>query len=1770
VNSLVQFVSGPLPGFELPASVDMPLAVLSYVVACVAAYTAVDLTERVREFRTESWKARGWLLGGACAMGTGIWAMHFIAMLAIRLPLTVRYDFWTTVASLAVAIVLSGFALLVVTRDRLIAPRLAVGGTVMGLGVVVMHYTGMAAMRLDALVLYRPVPFALSIVNAIVCSTIALWLVFHLERAQLRDKVVSAFVMGLAITGMHYLGMYATVCVTNGTIDGLTQGLDPQLLAVVIATATIALMGIALFGSLRSQLVSRDLKLQNERLLAEIARRQQTEDELARHRDELEKAAAELRATRDEAHAMNARLEREITDRRLAERALDESEKQIGVINDNLPVMIAYVDAEERYRYVNRAFEVWAGLAPGAAFGCTMREILSERTYETLVPHVREVLRGHRVAFEREARGRDGRQMFLSCELIPDVNDRGEIVGCHGLLVDTSAQKMVEEELARSEARFRDFARASGDWFWETDAQGRFTWMSESVEQVTGVPATWHYGKTRKDLAAATLDLSAEPCKSHFESIERHEPFRDFRYLRRGPSGEQWISTSGTPCFDESGEFLGYRGTGSDITAQVEAEWRASIADARMRAAVENLNEVMIVCDADDRIVLANRRFHELSLEAVCKLEPGTPFVDYLRECVARGYLLDAIGREEEWISARMAQRQAPGQSSELRRNNAWLQMTDQRLPDGGYVTIGLEITEIKRKEEALRDGAEQLRAANEFLARMLDAVPDPIFIKDADHRFVMVNDALCAFVGIAREKLIGKSDYDFFPKAEADVFWEKDNEVFRSEVEHINEETLTGADTVTKVISTKKRAIRLPDGRALLVGVIRDITPIRQQEAALRASERQMRLVLDNVPALIGYVDANRRYRFANRAFSEWMDRAPEEVVGRGIEEIIGEVNYASVRGFIDQALGGAPVRYERHYVSPSGVETAIAFNLVPDHDEQGVIQGYYALGVDITERKRAEMRARENEAKYRALTELSSDFYWEQDEALRFTEGEDRTYRRSGLPAVEHIGRTRWELPRTWPVNCTWEEHQADLFARRPFKGFVVRRLTPEGNTVYISITGAPIFDDQGAFRGYRGVGSDITERWQAERELAKAKEAAERAEQRLRTAIEALDGGFVLYDRNGRLVMCNERYRDIYSLSRDLIVEGARFEDILREGARRGQYADAIGREEEWVRERLIAQRNPNSVLEQRIDGGRWIRVSERKTADGGTVGFRLDVTALKDAQGRAEAASKTKSQFLANMSHEIRTPMNGVLGMTELLLGTRLDDSQRKFTQAIHRSGGALLGIINDILDFSKIEAGRLELEHTDFDLRELADDVVELMSEQAHGKGIDLKYDVDARVPTRVNGDPLRLRQIITNLVSNAVKFTERGGVTVEIGAAPIDMLQPIQDGAATKEPFGILVRVRDTGIGMSPATIERLFSAFSQAGGSTTRKYGGTGLGLAICKQLAEIMGGAIGVESEPGRGSVFWFTVRVEIAEEAPGTRAVSARLDGVRALIVEDNPTNRGILQHHLAAVGMRINAVENGAKALSVLREAAKRGEPYQLALIDMKMPVMNGIELARAVRSDPALCAVKLVMLTSTDTYGELAQARAAGVVAVLAKPLRQTELHKAIAEALDATTPVVAHGAPAELEAPQQRTRVLLAEDNRINREIALAMLQGFGCSVTCAANGAEAIEHCNALEFDLILMDCQMPEVDGFEATAAIRSSEASKPTPTARRPGGKPGTPIVALTANAMQGDRERCLAAGMDDYLAKPFSKVQLRAVLERWTAARSEALPTESTAS
>ena len=652
-----------------------------------------------------------------------------------------------------------------------------------------------------------------------------------------------------------------------------------------------------------------------------------------------------------------------------------------------------------------------------------------------------------------------------------------------------------------------------------------------------------------------------------------------------------------------------------------------------------------------------------------------------------------------------------------------------------------------------------------------------------------------------------------------------------------------------------------------------------------------------------------------------------------------------------------------------------------------------------------------------------------------------------------------------------------------------------------------------------------------------------------ERNRTIVETAGDAFVEMDQYGIIADWNHSAEAMFGWTRDEVIgrelAGVIIPVELRPAHRQGlrhYLATGLGRA---VSDRLQVDAIRKDGVRFPVEVALWEVRSETSRSFNAfvrdTSQQKATEDALASARDQALEASRMKSEFLANMSHEIRTPMNAVIGLTGLLLDTDLDETQRRYTDGAYSAGEGLLRIINDILDFSKIEAGKIEIEHVDIELRDIVEESVGLLAGTAAAKNIDLGVWFYPGLPTAVRGDPVRLRQVLLNLVGNAVKFTEEGQVVVQ--ARPLEV-----DDASVVVRFDVI----DTGIGIDAASYDRLFVSFSQADTSTTRRYGGTGLGLALVKRLVDLMGGEVGVESELGKGSTFWFSLRLARRPEVATPRLPPPSLAGARALIVDDNATNCLILGQQLTAWGMRPDAAPDAQRALVLLRTAAEAGDHYGVAIVDQQMPETDGLSLAEGIKADPSIAGVAVIVLSSIGMVAE-PQRAGAGIVASLMKPVRQSELHDALVRAMTPPEPeprVVDRERFVPTPPTGQRRRVLVVEDNEINQMVAVGTLTKLGYEVDLAANGREAVDAVSGHRYAAVLMDCQMPEMDGFEATRAIR-----------RREVGDHHVPIIAMTASATDADRERCIAAGMDDYIAKPVRMERMEAALARWTAVRDD---------
>jgi len=910
---------------------------------------------------------------------------------------------------------------------------------------------------------------------------------------------------------------------------------------------------------------------------------------------------------------------------------------------------------------------------------------------------------------------------------------------------------------------------------------------------------------------------------------------------------------------------------------------------------------------------------------------------------------------------------------------------------------------------------------------------------------------------------------------------------------------------------------------------------PLQRRATSDEQHATRLSAILEATPDLVSIADLEGRLVYLNRAGRTML----------GIDELADLTNVnlqqfhdaANARVVMTEAIPTA-VRDgawtgETVLTSLDGRAIPISQVILAHKTADGTLAFLSTVARDITERNLARDALRMSEqflAQSQGLAHLGS---WNLDLETNTLTWSDELYRIYGVSPEVFVPTVDAFLPLIHvddrSAMRSWIDAVLSGKTPGPLDFGVVR---PDGTIRVIEGDGEVQVDADNKPIRLIGTAQDITERKAADRRLLDS-------EGKFRTLFETAQDGVFLMNAHGFLD-CNAYAEGLFGCRKaDLIghspVEFSPFAQpdgrLSSESAAEHVHAAMAGSPQRfaWQHARADGTTFDTEVTLNRIDvsGETLLQAIVRDVSEH----TRLEVS-LRAARDVADAASRAKSEFLANMSHEIRTPMNGVIGMTELLSDTVLEPVQREYVDIIKISADALLSVIEEILDFSKIEAGMLQIDPTTVEVGQVFGDAVKALALQAHQKGLELVYHVAPAVPEYIVADPLRLRQVVTNLLSNAIKFTERGEVAMDVDAEPCD------GGDLT-----LHVRVKDTGVGIARDIQERIFLPFEQADGSTTRRHGGTGLGLTITNRLAKLMQGRLWVESEEGRGSTFHFTARVTPGIGVPSHTVEDAALDGLRVLIIDDNATNRFVLREMVHHWGMRPTTADGGERGLDALRESILQNDPYQVVLLDSHMPGIDGFMVAERMRENPGLRDVTVLMLTSAERSSDVRRCRELGLAAYFVKPVTQKELRTTVVRVLSGTAALV-HSERGAIAASDRSLRILLAEDNVVNQKVAVALLSQFHHEVTVTPDGQAAVDAYRRQPFDLILMDVQMPVLDGFAATRAIRQIERATGT----------HTPIVAMTARAMKGDRERCLDAGMDDYLSKPIQGARVTEVIRR----------------
>ncbi len=1048
-----------------------------------------------------------------------------------------------------------------------------------------------------------------------------------------------------------------------------------------------------------------------------------------------------------------------------------------------------------------------------------------------------------------------------------------------------------------------------------------------------------------------------------------------------------------------------------------------------------------------------------------------------------------------------------------------------------GLFVFATDVTERNEAERRLEHREIDAR-------RLMDSLPAFISRLDRDRHYLYINERLCKFYGRTADDLIGKRLSEVIggdALGDRELYLER---AFAGESVDFEATLLdvTGQERLFAQVFTPE--IDSDDVVQSIVAFSVDITTQRAAEKKLRRAERDLRVINDSVPVTIVRLNRELHYLYANAFFARLIGKTPQDIIGRHIRDVLGPDADEERRPYYARALNGEIVNYEGVTRSSSAGERFIARTYIPEFDSNGHVESFIAIGVDVTEQRKTERRIRESEHEIRLINDSAPIVIARLDNDRRYRYVNAHYAKMLARPAEDFVGRHAREVVGDAAYDIR------EPYAARTLAGEMVNYEaeieTPNAGRRILSHTNIPMKDADGAIDGYLVIAIDVTERREAEDALTHKTE-------QLELILDALPVLAAQIDANYRYRFVNRAYAEFYGVPAEQII-GQTVEQFL--GSERWAlvkpYDDAAlnGKAMKFTASHKRAGEElslDTIVMPDQVGTGNIQ----------GYLVFSQDVTetlanarALAAAKEGAEAANRAKSEFLATMSHEIRTPMNGIIGMTDLLLDSSLDSQQRNFADAVRDSAQALLLLINDILDISKLEAGRIELEETPFSLEDMIEGALKPNLPRAAERANEITLFIEPGVPNALIGDPGRLRQILLNLIGNAVKFTKNGAIALKVSRQGGDDNRPL-----------LRFEVIDNGPGIAPAIRPKLFQKFTQADSSIARSFGGTGLGLSICRELVTLMGGNIDVKSEPGHGATFFFTLALPRSEHASPEIAPKL-LGGIRLLLADDDPLGVSLVRLQLEAAGAIVHAVASAEEALLAARTQRDGPDPFDAILLDQRLKGPLARDLVRAFRAKSGPSQLRLIAIGGrTERIGSDEASRGAGFDAWIEKPTRPRLMIEAIARVcgrLDAPSGTTVDQSKTLAPSPARqvddnlRLAILLAEDNAINQRLAVTLLEKEGHKVEVVSNGRLAIEAVERRDYDLVLMDVQMPEVDGLEATKRIRALS-----------GARSQVPIIAMTANAMKGDEETCLAVGMNGYMAKPIDRQKLSDLVREWGA-------------
>jgi PAS domain S-box-containing protein len=1442
-------------------------------------------------------------------------------------------------------------------------------------------------------------------------------------------------------------------------------------------------------------------------------------------------------------------VKEDITERKQMELALQESETRFRAMFEEALVGMGMADEHGKIIAANPALQKMLGYSDEELRQMKVSDFVHPDDWHADRELIGELISGKRRSCEMTHRQihMDGTLIWGRVKLSMVHNQQGQPLYGMFMIEDITERKQAQDALAQERNLLRTLFDTIPDSIYVKDQEGRHLLHNRPVIKGAGKTTDEELvGKTDLDLYPA--EVAQQWYNDDMAVIRSGQPLID-REEPRVEAGQVigWSLTSKIPLRNSQGQVIGLVGVTRDISERKRVEKALRESEARLAEALDIARLAHWELDIATQTFTFNDQFYAL-FHTSAGQEGGyqMPVAQYAQKFVHPddafmvGLEIEkAVKTTDPTYSGQVEHRIIRADGSQGYILVRFRVIKDEQGQTVKTVGVNQDITERKQAEEALRQSEAIQRA-------ILDAIPDFMFWtnRQADYIAFHALGERASKNGPVTKKL-----NEALPAHVA--------EQIAAHLEAVYE---SGEMQVFEYSQSAQGEVKYFEARLVytvldeVLCILRDVTERKQFEEALTRERHLLRTLIDNLPDQVYFKDAQSRFIIANPVTARNMGMdTPQALIGKTDfdfhPETLAQQYFADEQGIIQSGQG--LVDYEEPLIDAQTGQTRwVLSTKVPLRDSQGQIIGLVGVGRDITERKAMEESLRESERRFKAMFDNAAIGMALVDLTGRPVMTNLSLQQMLGYSAAELQAMVFTEFTHPDDAAADMELYQELVAGRRDYYQLEKRYFHRDGRIIWGNLTVSMIRNQAGQPQFAVGMVEDITERKQMATDLAEERNL-------LRMVINATPDWIFLKDLDHRYRLINQSHAEAMGLTvEDFIgkndLELGFPEDVVKGNPEKGfigfwPSSDEVIKTGEAM---VIPEETLEIAGQRRIQSIVKIPYKDQAGNAQGVLGYIHDITSLKQAQEElqqtkeaAESATRVKSEFLANMSHEIRTPLNAVIGMTSLLLDTPLSAEQQEFAETIRSGGDTLLTLINDILDFSKIEAGRLELEKQAFDLRECIESALDLVAIKAAEKNLELAYTIGELTPSALVGDVTRLRQILVNLLNNAVKFTDAGEIILSVMSRTVkrkpDNGQPL---------YEVHFAVRDSGLGIPPDRMDRLFRSFSQVDTSTTRKYGGTGLGLSISKRLSELMGGTMWVESEgiPGQGSTFHFTI---LAEAGPSQTRIylqgqQPQLSGKRVLIVDDNATNRLILAHQSRAWGMYPRATASPTEALAWLQ----RGDHFDLAILDMQMPEMDGLDLAVEIHQQSDRQKLPLVMLTSLGWRDRDREAAEAELAASLTKPIKPSQLYNTLLNIFQGQ-PVKVKPERARLPQvnpqPGQRhaLRILLAEDNVVNQKVALHMLANLGYSADVAANGLEVLEALTRQKYDVVLMDMQMPEMDGLEATQLIHQQ-----WPTESRPW------IIAMTANALQGDREHCLAAGMNDYVSKPVRREDLARALDQ----------------